>query len=809
MGHDLIEANNNSGYLFPTGMSTNGGAQDVAAVFGASFDDGKGHVQAYATYRSQDPVLESTRDFSFCALGSLAPKYIPTYGEYVCGGSPTSDTGNFTLFTPTGQKIQNYHVQGNQFLPGATLFNFAPYNYFQRPDERYTLGSFADYEISPAFHPYMQAMFMHDRTDALIAPGGDFAGNTTFLNCDNPLLSAQQFQTLCGNPANIFTNGAGVQGVNLTIGRRNVEGGGRDEVYDHTDYRLVGGMRGDIAKGLTYDVSYQYSRSGFQHAHFNDFSLIRLTRALDVVSVLNGAVVAPNTPGSTIECRSVLNGTDPNCVPYNVFTTGGVTQDALNYLQVPGFESGFVAQTVAEADLTFTGADYGIQSPWADTGVGVNIGADYAKNSLEFTPDIEFQTGDLTGNGATTPPVKGSTDTRELYGEIQIPIVEHNFIDLLQLDGGYRLSNYHIAANSFNTSTYKLEAELAPIADVRLRASYNRAVRAPQVVELFAPASFGLIGTADPCEGNNPTATLAQCENTGVTAAQYGNIPANGAHQYTGFFGGNPTLKPEKADTWTFGAVVQPRFIPGLALTADYFNIRVKGLIGTLGFSTVMNECLQSDLFCNLIHRDQFGTLFLQPTGFITLTNINVGGLQTKGLDFQASYNRRLGSIGTLNVSFVGTYLKHLTTDEGVVDNNGKEVIFDCAGLYGPSCGTPNPKWRHKLRVGLTMPNGIGASVQWRHFSGVTLDTLSSNPVLNGGNGPNGNVGDNDFTQRNYFDLAFTARLAQKLNLRLGVNNIFDRDPPLNGLQEGNGNTFPQVYDSLGRYMWAGFTVDF
>ncbi len=798
----VINANKGSGYLYPTGMSTNGGTQDISAVFGASFDDGRGHVQAYATYRSQDPVLESTRDYSACALGSYPSQYVAQYGEYYCGGSSTSSTGSFRQFNPaTGQQLAKYHVVGNQFVPGTTLFNYAPYNYFQRPDERYTLGAFADYEISSAFHPYAELMFMNDHTDALIAPSGDFS-NTDFINCDNPLMSTQERTTICGNPANLETVN-GVTGAQVTIGRRNVEGGGRDDDLEHTDWRIVAGIRGNIAKGLTYDTSYQFSKSELSETYYNDFSLQRLTKALDVVSVAGGAIVAPGTPGATIECRSVFNGSDANCVPYNVFQTGGVTQAALNYVSVPGFERGYVAQNIAEADLTFTGADYGLQTPWADTGIGANIGADYMKNSLSFSPDIEFTSGDLTGQGSTTPPVAGSLDVRELYGELQIPIIEHNFIDLLQIDGGYRFSNYHISGQTTNTSTYKLEAEFAPVSDVRFRASYNRAARAPQVVELFLPQRIGLVGTADPCEGTNPTATAAECANEGITAAQYGNIPSNPAQQYTGLLGGNPNLKPETADTWTAGVVVQPRFIPGLALTADYFNIKVKGLIGTLGFSTVMNQCLTADQYCNLVHRDQFGTLWLTPNGYITLTNTNVGGLQTKGFDFQGSYNRRLGGLGTLNLSFVGTYLQHLIT------NPFGNLNYDCAGYYGATCGTPNPKWRHKARIALTMPNGIGASIQWRHFSSSLDDTLSTNPLMNGGGGPFASPGNYSMGRRDYFDLAFTARLAQKLNLRLGVDNIFDRDPPLQGMAEGNGNTFPQVYDALGRYMFAGFTVDF
>ncbi|WP_155265228.1 TonB-dependent receptor domain-containing protein [Sphingomonas segetis] len=869
MGGDIVRANTTTqtdvfgvpAYRYPTGMSTNGGSQDIAGVFGAAFDDGRGHVQAYATYRHQDPVLEATRDFSFCALGAFAPQYVAAYGEYYCGGSSTSDTGSFRTFTPGGAALKAYHVEGEAFVPGTTLFNYAPYNYFQRPDERYTLGAFANYEISPAFKPYLEVMFMNDHTDALIAPSGDFS-NTNRINCDNPLLTPDQLSkvctspvynaadanptfnskgqpvyksyfgnlvgatpifdpngpVLCSDPADpttcnpigilgfntptLFPNGTGgtfTQGI-MTIGRRNVEGGGRDDDLEHTNWRIVAGMRGDVARGISYDVSYQYDKSLLSETYYNDFSLTKLTRALDVVAVKDGVIVAPGTEGATIQCRSVANGTDSACVPYNVFATGGVTPDALAYVQTPGFQRGNVALTIAQANMTFTGADYGLQTPWADTGIGANIGVDYVKNSLSFSPDIEFQTGDLTGQGSTTPPVAGHTDVREIFGELQVPIVEHNFIDLLQFSTGYRLSNYHIGGDSFNTSTYKLDGEFAPIADVRFRGSYNRAVRAPNVSELFSPQAIGLVGTEDPCEGTAPTATLEQCVATGISASQYGAIPENPAHQYTGFLGGNPNLVPEKADTYTFGVILQPRFIPGLALSVDHFNIKVKGLISTLGFSTVMNECITEGLFCDLINRDQFGTLWLTPQGFITLLNTNVGGLQTKGFDFNGSYNRRLGGIGTLNLSFVGTYLKRLIT------NPFGDIFYDCAGYYGNTCGTPNPKWRHKARVSLTMPNGIGASIQWRHFSGVQFDALSSNPVLND---PEFAPGNNHYTKRDYFDLSFTARMAQKLNLRLGVNNIFDKDPPLNGAALGNGNTYPQVYDALGRYMFAGFTVDF
>jgi outer membrane receptor protein involved in Fe transport len=791
-------------FLYPKGMSTNGGAQDISAVFGASFDDGRGHVQAYATYRHQEPVLESTRDYSFCQLGAFQPQYVAAYGELYCGGSSTNAQGTFFITSAaTGNKSKKFFMRNGEFVPGTALFNFAPYNYYQRPDERYSLGTFANYDIAPGAKPYLEAMFMDDHSDALIAPGGNF-GDTFTINCDNPLLSDQERGLIC--PGFVF-DADNPQFGNVQSFRRNVEGGGRDDILDHHNFRVVGGMRGDPWKGVSYDSYYQFSRVTLSDQTLQFFSKERLQNAYDVVSVLDGALVAPGTAGATIECRSVFLGTDTACAPYNVFVEGGVTQEALDYLQVPAFATGNVDETIAHGDVTFNGGDYGIQTPWSDAGIGLNVGLEYRKEVLNSNQDLENQSGDLSGGSGTVPSVHGQFDVREFFGELQVPIIEHSFIDELSVTGGYRHSTYHVSGNSKSTDTYKIEARFAPIRDVRFRGSYNRAVRAPNIVELFQPQRSFLSGSIDPCATATPTATPAQCANSGVTAAQYGNIDESPAKQYQAVGGGNPNLNPETADTWTAGVILQPRFIPGLAITADWFNIKVDDVIGTIPWNTILTTCLESNQLCDLVHRDQFGSLWRVAPGatgpgsggFINVQNSNTGKLHTRGFDFQGTYNHRLGGIGTMNVSFVGTLLKDLFSSFP-----GSDV--ECATFFGGSCGTPNPKWRHKLRVGLTMPNGMGVSAQWRYFGSVDLFDPQPETAPGVGGSPVADL--RGLPSRSWFDLAFTARVAQKLNLRLGVNNIFDKDPPLSELG-ANGNTYPQTYDALGRYMFAGFTVDF
>ncbi|MEO8455917.1 MAG: TonB-dependent receptor [Sphingomicrobium sp.] len=814
-GDSIIAANSARGFNPPRGLSVNGGARDIAAVMGAAFDDGRGHAQVYATYRRQNPVLQASRDYSFCALSGRTETQIAADGlRYRCGGSATSAPGSF--FVGSGGV---FNVQGNQFVPGTVPFNFNPYNYFQRPDERYTFGGFADYEISPGVKPYLEAMFMDDHTDAQIAPSGNFFATNT-INCDNPLLSTQQFNTIC-TPANTFVDSNGVTQSVVYIARRNVEGGGRDDDIRHTDYRVVAGIRGDPLRGISYDLYGQFGRTIRNESYKNDFSIRRLRQALDVV--------ADPVTGLPV-CRGTLDGSaDTGCVPWNIFQSGGVTQDALSFLQTPGFQRGVINEGIAHVDFTVQGGEYGVKTPWADNGVGINFGAEYRKQSLDFQVDSEFSTGDLSGQGGPTPAVNGRFDVKEFFGEVQVPIVEHNFIDLLQISAGYRHSDYTVHGtdpvllntvdNKFKTDTYKIAAEFAPIRDIRFRAAYNRAVRAPNIVELFFPTSLGLSGAVDPCAVANPgvdtpSASLAQCQLTGVTAAQYGNIRSNPANQYNGLFGGNANLTPEKADTITLGAIVQPRWIPGLALTADYFNIKIKNLVGAPSSSSIITQCLGGDAeACARIRRNpNNGSLFqgsgLVNNGYVILTNQNFSGLGlfTKGFDFSGSYSRKFGGFGTLNASYVGTLLTKLGSpqDSGV-------------GRFAGS--TPSPKWRHKLRVGFSMPNGLGLSGQWRYFSSVRclnqINPDTGAPFdLGCGSVANPIPANLKLNAVSYFDLALTARITNKFNLRFGANNIFDRQPPLAGSQVipagfGNGNTYPQVYDALGRYMFAGVTVDF
>jgi outer membrane receptor protein involved in Fe transport len=176
-----------------------------------------------------------------------------------------------------------------------------------------------------------------------------------------------------------------------------------------------------------------------------------------------------------------------------------------------------------------------------------------------------------------------------------------------------------------------------------------------------------------------------------------------------------------------------------------------------------------------------------------------------------------MGDIGGLSFNFVGTWMKNLVAEPVPPGLSGGGQTYDCAGLYGLTCGTPVPKWRHKLRVTWTTPWNLGLSVNWRHMSGVSLDFLDADPDLQVFGPTAVDPIDAKIKAYDYFDLAATWTVRDGTTLRFGVNNVFDKDPPIVDTNNfgissppfGNGNTFPGVYDSLGRTFFVGITADF
>jgi iron complex outermembrane recepter protein len=790
----------------PPAHSFEGEGSEVSLILGANSPDGKGNVTAYATYRQNNPILESQRDFSACTFATSA-------AGFSCSGSGTAFPASFLANGSATTFIVDPKTNILRPETAADTFNFGPANFFVRPDERYSFGAFAHYEIAPWAEAYMDTMFMDDRSTAQIASGGVFAAPFSFP-CSNPLITPQEaglLQSTSGascaaNPTGTFSG---------TVARRLLdnEGTGRLNNQRHTDYRIVTGLRGELGKNWTYDGYLQYGTVETNNSQSGNFDVTRIRQALNVIA----------GPGGVPVCAP---GADPGCVPLNLFTAAPISPAALKFLSIQSFNSGNVSERVAS--LAFTGklADYGIKSPMASEGVGVALGAEYRREHLDATSDFLSQNNLVSGNGGAALPINGGFDVYELFGEARVPLVsDMPFAKEIALELGYRFSTYSSVGN---TNTYKVSGEWEVIDGLRFRAGYNRAVRAPNVQELFAPQVVQLDGNSDPCAVVNakipPTAaTIAQCAKLfNLTVAQVNLIPANPANQYQGLTGGNPNLKPELSDTYTAGVVWQPTFVPGLNVSLDYYNIKVDQFIGRIGATLELNQCINTGnpAFCSLVHRDANGSLFLDPVNaFVQDTTLNTGSLSTKGIDVNVAYRTDLSALGlgdngSLSASLVGTWLDTLITQPLPGGPS-----FDCKGLYGLVCGVPAPEWRHKARLTWSTPYSYGdwfkslsLSAQWRYFGKVTLDALDSNPQLfNAGRAAD--LADNNFGAQNYIDLEASFTVHNNLNFRVGVNNVFDKDPPLTGTSCTstfcNGNTFPQVYDALGRFVFVGLTADF
>ena len=772
---------NPSQFRKPGNVVTDGGGTEFNVIMGVNTEDGRGNITAYAGVRDNDEVLQRDRDYSGCSLSATRDSDL----SHRCGGSATSYPG---YFYTAGSAFTVDSTTGNTFRPfsaGTDLYNFGPSNHYQRPDRRYSLGAMGHYELTEHADVYTQLMFTDYSSIAQIAPGGNFF-NSNSVNCANPFLSAQQVGVLGCTAADVAANNS----ATLYVARRNVEGGGRQQAFENSSFRSLLGVRGAITDTWDYDASVQYSKVKADQRTLNYFKIDNIQRSLNVV--------ADPTTGAPV-CMSALDGTDPACVPYNIFQIGGVTQGALDYLQVPGLQQGTIDQTIYQGIITGDLANIGVKSPWASQGVQVAFGAEYRKDTLENNTDDLLSSAQLSGTGGATIGISGETSVTDLFTEIRVPIAEGlTGVDSLSIDGAYRYSDY----DSLTTDTYKVGMDWAPIRDIKFRGSYQKAVRAANVVELFTAQGFNLFDLpGDPCgadlAGGANAASDAACLATGVPAAQLRSASLDSpAGQYNFLQGGNPDLVPEESETVTFGIILQPRFLPKLTMSVDYFNIEITDTISTFGSANTLDACyFQSDAdSCARINRDGNGNLW-RASGFVQNLNINIGSLETTGYDLNLNYSGvEIGSFGSLNFNLTGTYLDELIT----VPGPGVDA-YDCAGLYSSSCGTPNPQWRHHARLGWVTPWAVDLSLTWRYFDGVEEFDGSPKQI------------DYKLDAANYFDLAANWAITDKFSVLVGVNNVLDSDPPITSAvgTTGNGNTFPQTYDALGRWIFIRAQVGF
>ena len=763
-GSGFQEVVTDSGYNLPKKNVSDGEQTDITLTLGSNFAEDKGNATAYLSYRTINKVLQSERDYSSCAEA-----YDYDGSPVYCGGSSTSFPGRFYA---NGTSYAIDYNTGLSAWNSSKLYNYGPTNYFQRPDEKYAAGFFVNYEVSPAFKVRADAMLNDDHSVGQIAASGIFYGNWQ-LNCNNPLLPSAVTTAMACSAADIAS------GANKTvrIGRRLVESGGRQYDMRHTAYSFRTGFGGDIFDVFNYDVNMQYGTVDYKQVNNNQYINTRIQESL---------LVAPN---------GTCTSGNAACVPLDIWHQGGVTADSLGYITALGISWGSITQQVVTGTFGGDLTTYGAKSPWADQGVSFNIGSEYRRETLSFNADDNLRYGLLAGSGGVTSPLSGSYNVMDIFGEVIVPVLaDKPFAKQLNLELGARSSDY---SNSGRVNSWKAMAVYKPTDDFMLRLSRQRAVRGASISELFTTRTVQLTDYNDPCAGTAPTASAAACALTGVTAAQYGTIDVSSAGQYNYLDGGNTGLKPETGNTTSLGIVYTPTYIKGLSVSVDYFDIKIDDRIGQIGVTTIMDNCMNTGdaFYCSKVHRDADGSLWLSDNGYVENTLFNTGGLRTKGLDIQVNYGHKLpNALGKMSYSYVGTIVNELST-KATPDASWD----DCAGYYDADCGYPNPKYRHKATAKWSTPWNADLSMTWRHYGKVD-DKYGMTPA---------DAETPTIKAYNYFDLYASVDVTKNATFNIGVNNVLDKDPPVIVGDGTNGNTYPQTYDPLGRYIFMGVKLKY
>ncbi|MFC0682751.1 TonB-dependent receptor domain-containing protein [Lysobacter korlensis] len=765
------------GFPSPDGDSGfDGISRNIDLVVGGSFADGAGHATAWATWRQNDPLFQGQRDYAACALSGSG---------LACGGSNTNAAGNFYFFqqgagVPGGFRGTNASLNPDgSFRTGyGAPYNFAPINYYQRPDERYTFGSTIKYEVNEHFRPYLETMFVNKRSSIQVAESGAFFTALT-LDCANPILGSA-----CADLG--FVPGVP---LNTYVAKRNVEGGPRRTDDETNSFRVVAGVEGDLGDGWAYNASYLYAATSSNVQGFNDFLSNR------IVSAILGCPVGNTFTG---------------CIPYNVFVPGGVTPEAAAALSGTSFDS---TQTTLKSINAFISGDTGVSLPWvADGNINVVFGTEWREETYNTISDIDSQNGNFAGAGGPSLPLSGEISVSEIFMEAAVPLLRDTaFVEDLTLDLGYRLSDYDRSGRA-NTWKVGLNADLG---EFRVRTGYNHAIRAPGIGDLFDQQQIALYSGVDPCAGANPILTPQQCLNTGVPLDRYGTVPSNTAGQNNQFIGGNPNLQPEEGDTFTFGVVYNPT--ASLQLSADYFDIKIEETIGAIGADTILQFCARTGdpFLCSRVQRNPVSFDLFRgndaTSGRVVNLDDNFGEIVYRGIDLGANYRwEMLG--GRFSTSFNGTYL--MEEERAPLPGVNEDATFDCAGKISPQC--QSYKWRHiaSLRYARDF---YTVNLGWRYFGALDYENdagvaLTTDKLICENVGTPGTAtcrGDGEVGAFNYIDLSASAFIGQNTEITLGVNNIADKEPPLVGSTLATNGNAVGGYDQAGRYFFGSISFKF
>jgi len=757
--------------------------EDVYVTFGGELGDG-GNAWLSLGYSNDDPLYARDRDFSNTDLA-----------VYDLDGDGLGETDEWlgSSFLPQG-RFGSLLGDGTTFRSGladranSDRFNRADYRTIFNPIERRFAYGAVRYPLAQNIEVFGEMNYSIVNAFSQLEPFAlDLNSNIWFTQrggtggldvATSPLLPTLLRDNLLAQGVTNLNQ----LGVNNTA-RRLVEFGPRTTDIQRTTLRGVFGVDFELGEDWLVTAYYTYGKTDQDQQGNGQINVERAALALEVEDDGNGGLRCVNE-------QARLQG----CVPFDVFGENTISPEAVAYLSLPTNRQGIVEQEVF--NVTVSG-----DTPLDLAGgpLAVAFGAEYREERGADIPGESVQRGITAGNASA--PTDGSFDTLEFYGEVSVP-----FHERVSIDAAVRVADYSSVGNQ---TTWKVGTDVSILEDLRFRGTVSTSVRAPNISDLFAGAGQTFANVQDPCDGVDATTTGDVADNCRSIPVIADRIADQGSFTLTqverqstgGFLIGNPLVAEETADSITAGIVWQPNFIDGLSASVDWYQIEIDDGISTTPRSVVVNRCFDVD-----------PTIFDPTCGGLARRNLNPGEgalvevdsitsnenrFETEGVDFQARYQLPVGP-GELNLGLFYNHLFKFDTIgiiDGSLDEDAGEILY--------------PKDRVVLNIGYRM-DSWDASWRVRHWDRVKD---SNTPELTN---ENSDVFGNPVAPSknevptyiyNDFSIAYSR---DEISVRAGVNNVFDKQPPLLTQISQYGNTGTNIaaeaYDPIGRAWFLSVT---
>ena len=770
-------------------------------TIGGNFAEGRGNAVVSATWTDRGDVFFQDRDYSSISLFESGGELVPGGSSNIPGTRvgivPSDVLGlNGLPFDPNTACSGGASLNGVRFGEQGVVqpfcdpddrFNFAEGNYLLRPMERLQFTALADFDISENVTAYTELAFMENVNEWQQAPNaggiqsaGAPRGVFRIPNyANNPVLFDATREFLVANPEFFDADGDGNADI-ISTGRRSLETGFRTYRYDRTSYSATAGLKGNFKaaeRTVNWDLFTQYQRSKTIEDISGQLSTLRLSLGTDVTV----------DPDGTARCTNEFLG----CVPVNFLGLNSITPEAADFISPNHGVTDVLERSVWGG---FISADV-MELPAGPLTIGA--GFEYRDDQYSFRPDTAAQGGEFTAN--PQPPIEAAIDLTEFFFEARVPILAGmTGVDYLGAEFAGRSSDYSTVGR---VSTWQGALSYSPVDWARFRTSYNVAIRAPNLDELFATQNIGFSAGDDLCDKDlNPSQEQKNlCVQQGIAADRIDTFDQINVGLSVRS-GGNPNLEEEEATTFTFGVVLSPPMVDGLNVTLDYYNIEIENAVNQLTAQQVINNCFSqgdnSSETCQAINRFPNGQI-----DFVDARSLNVAEITASGLDLQADYSfdlpRGLSAfdVASMRLSFIASW----AFENELVSQPGEEGL-DCLGYFGGPCSGFNTFIQPdaKYLTNLSYTSGpLFARLQWRIIPGIDLFPGAGNVV-------------DSIDAVNYFDLNFNYSVSDRVSLRLGFENITDEEPPILGFSlAGDANVDISLYDVLGRRFFGGVNVRF